>query len=95
MNDAIAERLNRLEWANKKLTAAVAVLILGVMVAVGVGAARDDPRSIDAERLTLRDKGGRSGPSLSRTGRARTSFCSMLRAPNDFAFGPRTTGRAC
>lgn len=72
-NDATAERLDRLERANKRLTAALGLLGLVALIAVAVGATGQDARSLDAERITLRDEAGRvraelvadkQGPSL-------------------------------
>ena len=72
-NDATAERLNRLERANRRLAAALGLLGLVAIITVAVGATREEARSLDAERITLRDKAGKvraefiadgSGPAL-------------------------------
>lgn len=73
MNDALLEHLRRIERTNRRLSAAVVLLLLGGIVAVGIGAAGSRPRTLDAERITLRDKAGkvraeliadREGPGL-------------------------------
>ncbi len=73
MNDATAERLDRLERTNRRLVAAVSVFASFALVAIGIGATRKDARSLDAERIILRDPSGtirarlsadESGPSL-------------------------------
>lgn len=73
MSDLSAERLDRLERANRRLTQAVAVLSLLILAGLFIGAARERPRTLNAERITLRDKAGkvraefladRDGPGL-------------------------------
>lgn len=59
MDDPIGVRLKRLERANRSLMAAVVLLFLAGVVASGVGAGREGPRTLDAERITLRDKAGK------------------------------------
>ncbi len=72
-HDATAGRLDRLERANRRLTAALGLLGSAALIAVTVGAIGDGARSLDAERITLRDKAGevwaefladRDGPGL-------------------------------
>lgn len=59
MSDLSAERLNRLERANRRLTRAVAALTVLILAGLVIGAAREHPRTLDAERITLRDKAGK------------------------------------
>ncbi len=59
MSDLSAEHLDRLERSNRRLTRAVVALTLLILAGLFIGAAREHPRTLDAERITLRDKAGR------------------------------------
>lgn len=73
MSDISAERLDRLERSNRRLTRAVAALTVLILAGLVISATREHPRTLDAERITLRDKAGkvraefiadRNGPRL-------------------------------
>src|SRR3954451_18528840 len=80
MNDATAERLDRLERANQRLTAALGLLGSVALIALTVGAAGEGTRTLDAERITLRDKAGRVRAEFLAD---RTAQCSPSSMPRE------------
>jgi hypothetical protein len=57
--EALNERIRRLERSNRRLVATAALFAIGTFALVGTGAGRNGARTIDVERIFLRDPGGK------------------------------------
>jgi hypothetical protein len=59
-NEALADRIARLECHNRRLTGALVVVGIAAVVAGFLGAAPKAPRVVEADRFVLRDDDGRA-----------------------------------
>lgn len=62
--DAMAERIGRLERANRRMAAALAASLLVGFAVVALGAGGHGAKDIEAQRITLRDSSGEARAEL-------------------------------